>query len=204
MNLPVFREGNTMDSETRQSMTGHCLKGEKEGIWADTAVFFSAFVYVWKPSIIKFPKIKLTLTSPWTKCRLQRLLEGPGSAVLHALPQHPPPDNWLECTVTVSTEPACPLGSRVSAMMQLLLACWELEREKLSGKARASHKENVSQHSRTPHPVTLITKSLAWQPVGAEVGAECWDRCLAPLQKAALSLRHKVFQFFYLHNKMGL
>lgn len=79
MNLPVFREGNTMDSETRQSMTGHCLKGEKEGIWADTAVFFSAFVYVWKPSIIKFPKIKLTLTSPWTKCRPQRLLEGPGS-----------------------------------------------------------------------------------------------------------------------------
>lgn len=26
---------------------------------------------------------------------------------------------------------------------------------------------------KDPHPVTLITKSLAWQPVGAEVGAEC-------------------------------
>lgn len=119
-------------------------------------------------------------------------------ALLHALPQHPPPNSWLECTVTVYTEPPCPLGSRASAMMQLLLACWELERETLSGKARASHKENVSQHSRTPHPLTLITKSPSLAASGAEVGAECWDRCLAPLQKAALSLRHTVFQFFFI------
>lgn len=203
MNLPVFREGNTMDSETRQSMTGHCLKGEKEGIWADTAVFFSAFVYVWKPSIIKFPKIKLTLTSPCTKCRPQRLLEGPGSAVLHALPQHPPPDNWLECTVSLhgACLPSWQQGECHDAAAAGMLRAGKGE---IIRQSKSKSQRECESTFKDPTPVTLITKSLAWQPVGAEVGAECWDRCLAPLQKAALSLRHKVFQFFYLHNKMGL
>lgn len=205
MNLPVFWEGNTMDSETKQPMTGRCWNGEKGGIWGDIALFFSAFVYVWKPSIIKkFPKIKLTLTIPWTKCCPQCLLEGPGSQLCCMHCPAPTSNSWLECTVTVSAEPACPLGSRVSAMMQLPLACWELERETLSGKARASHKENVSQHSRTPHPLTLITKSLAWQPVGAEVGAECWDRCWRPCRKQPSLSDTKSSNFFHLHNKMGL
>lgn len=32
--------------------------------------------------------------------------------------------------------------------------------------------ENVSQNSRTPHPLNRITKSPVWQPGEGEVGAE--------------------------------
>lgn len=45
------------------------------------------------------------------------------SAALQVLLQPLSPNSWLECSVTVSKEAAWPLGSRVSAMMQLLLAC---------------------------------------------------------------------------------
>ena len=97
---------------------------------------------------------------------------------------------------TVSKEAACPLGSRAGATMQLLLACWELEGEKLDSEIRVSHKGNGSQNSRTPHLLTLITKSWSWQPAAAGWGLRAGTGARVPLQKAAFSLRHKVFQFF--------
>lgn len=95
------------------------------------------------------------------------------------------PNSWLECNVTVSKEAACRPGSRVSTMMQLLLARGEPGEEKLWGKTRIRPKENVSQNSRTPHPLIWITKPRAWQPVEAQVGAEGWTGARLPLQKAA-------------------
>lgn len=46
------------------------------------------------------------------------------SAALRALLQRPPaPATAAERSVTISEEAACPLGSRASTTMQLLLAC---------------------------------------------------------------------------------
>lgn len=147
----------------------------------------STSVYVWRLPMIKmFPKIKLKknpidIVSHQMPPRRIWI-----SAALYVLLQHLSLKSWLQCSITVSTEAACPLGSRVSAMMQLLLACWELGRGEIirHNKSKSQRKCESEFMDPTPtnpdHPVSGLAAS------GSRGGGDGWNRCMSSPAKSSL------------------
>lgn len=126
------------------------------------------------------------------------------SAVLYVLLQHLSLNGWLEYNITVSKELPALLAE---GLVPWCSCCWHAESWKgeIIRLNKSKSQRKWESKFRDPTSTKLISKSSAWQPVEAEVGAEGWNRCTSsPVKSSPISLDATSCDFFHLHNKMGL